>query len=429
MEEGISKTTTMKGTDPGAVGVQLTVNANHGAYRWMALFICFLAFMIAYVPRLSLGPLAPFMKADLGLTKAQIGLFASAAVAGYGVFLIPAGWICDKWGVRWTLCFGQVVAGCCLIAMLFAQSYTMGLVVMFVAGLGMGFLSPSTGKGIVEWFAIKERGMAMGIKQTSVNAGGLITAVTLPTVAIAFGWRWGFAILGAVAILSGILSAVFYKDAPKSASSASAAAPVKKESWLMVFKTREIWLISMAGIALYIAEMGVLIYFVLFLKTQLLVPVVAAGFLLGAIDVGGFCGKPIAGIISDRLMGGKRKPTFILLGAISTIFTVGFALMSTGTPQWVILVCAVFFGFAAVGWGGIYFTMVAECAGKDNAATCLGASSLLLVIGNIIGVPLFGHISDVTGTWTWSWIYLIVMSVVGTAALFFVREEKRRLST
>jgi len=115
------------------------------------------------------------------------------------------------------------------------------------------------------------------------------------------------------------------------------------------------------------------------------------------------------------------------LGAISTVFTIVFAMMPVGTPQWLILVSAIVFGFAAVGWSGICSTMIAEMAGKENAATTFGATSVLLVIGNVIGVPVFGYISDVTGTWTWSWVSLVALGVLGTGALFFVREDRRKL--
>ena len=390
--------------------------------------MAWMAFGVAYAQRLSLGPLAPFMRDELGLSKAQIGFYASSATLGYGLTLIPAGYLTDKIGARWTMCIGQIIAGSFLMAMIFAQGYTLGLIVMFGAGLGLGFLSPSATKAIVEWFGVKERAMAMGIKQTSVNAGGMLTATTLPLVAIAFGWRWGFFALGVFAICSAIVAACVYKDPPKSedeVSTAASAAP--RESWTCLFRERDIWCVGLAGVSLFIAEYGVLTYFVIYLKAHLLVPVLAASFLLGSIDLGGFFGKPIAGIISDRLFKGKRKPAFIILGAISTFFTAVFAVMPAGTAQWVILICCIIFGFAAVGWGGICYTMVAELAGKDNAATACGAAGMILVMGNVLGVPVFGYLSDLTGSWTWSWIYLVVVGLIGTGALFFVREDKRKL--
>ena len=423
MFQSLTTDVSPKKTTVGQQQVSTTLN-----YRWVALAVAWMAFGVAYAQRLSLGPLAPFMRDELGLSKVQIGFYASSATLGYGLTLIPAGYLTDKIGARWTMCIGQIIAGSFLMAMIFAQGYYLGLIVMFGAGLGLGFLSPSATKAIVEWFAVKERAMAMGIKQTSVNAGGMLTATTLPLVAIAFGWRWGFFALGVFAICSAIIAAFIYKNPPKleeEVSAAAAAAP--RESWTCLFRERDIWCVGLAGVSLFIAEYGVLTYFVIYLKAHLLVPVVAASFLLGSIDLGGLFGKPIAGIISDRLFKGKRKPAFIILGAISTFFTAVFAAMPMGTPQWLILICCIIFGFAAVGWGGICYTMVAELAGKENAATACGATGTILVMGNVLGVPVFGYLSDLTGSWTWSWIYLVVVGLIGVCALFFVREEKRKL--
>ncbi len=398
-------------------------------FRWVALIFCFLGFMIAFMQRLALGPLAPFMRAEFGLTKAQIGLLSSAGLIGYALVLVPAGWICDRWGVRWTLSFGQIFAGLCVITMIFAHSVTAVAAAMFGAGLGLGLLSPSTTKGVVEWFSLKERALAMGVKQTGVNAGGFVSAATLPAIALAFGWRMGFVTLGAVAIISGVLAACFFKNAPKTGAGISAQR-VKKEPWLNLFKTRDMWCIIIGACALYTVEFSVMTYFVLYLKGHLMLPVITAGFLLGFIDVGGFFGKPIAGYISDHYLGGRRKPTFILLGIIIVVFTTVFALLPAGTPKWVFIPCTFLFGFAAVGGAmSIFSVMISEFSGKDNAAKGYAVGMVFLIISQIVGVPIFGYISDITQSWTWSWIYLIALSILGTSVTFFVREEKRRLST
>jgi sugar phosphate permease len=378
------------------------------------------------------------MKTELGLTNAQVGYFMTAALAGYAIFLIPGGWVVDKVGVRWTLCIGQVCAGICLLCVPLSATVAVGMVAMFMAGTGLGFLVPATTKGVVEWFPVKERATAMGIKQTSVNAGGVITASLMPMVAIVFGWRWGFAGLGFVAIISGIIAAILYKsppldkavtlDATSVGETGISAPPEKKETWLVVFKSREVYLLVIAATTLFITELGVLTYFVLYLKSYLLIPVVTAGFMLASLDIGGFFGKPITGIISDRVFGGKRKMTFIIMGGISVILAGVFAIMQTDTPRWLVVVCAVIFGFAAIGWSGLWHTMIGECAGKEHTAMVVGVGLAFVMGVTAFAVPIFGRLADITGSWTWSWIYLVVMGVIGTVSVCLVREEKRRLS-
>ncbi len=248
-------------------------------------------------------------------------------------------------------------------------------------------------------------------------------------------------LLGITAIVLGTVSFLLYRDPPESMGKGAPPAeargetelvceppPVlKKESSLVVFKSMDIWFVAIAGICLTINEFSVFNYYVLYLKEHLLLPVVTAGFFLGAVDVGGLFGKPITGIISDRLFGGRRKETFIILGAIATIFSVIIALLPVGTPKWALLVCSAVFGFAAVGWAGLFFTMLGEFGGKEHCGTVTGFGTAIAAASVIFGVPVFGLIADKTQGWMWSWVYAAGLGVIGTTALFFVREGKKRL--
>ena len=142
-------------------------------YRWVILGVCWLAYIVAFMQRLSIGPLAPFLKEGLNLTNTQVGLFMSAAASGYGVASLPAGWLVDRIGVRWLLLIGEVIGGIFLASMFTVTTFTGGLIFMALAGMGMGCLMPSTTKAVLIWFPVKERATAMGVKQTAVNVGGL----------------------------------------------------------------------------------------------------------------------------------------------------------------------------------------------------------------------------------------------------------------
>ena len=142
----------------------------------------------------------------------------SAAAFGYMITLIPAGWLVDRIGVRWLLLIGEVIGGIVITSMFTVTTFTQGLILMALAGMGMGCLMPSTTKAVLEWFPLKERATAMGLKQTAVNVGGIITAITLPAVALALSWHYGFLSIGFIAVVIGIVSFMLYKQPPQSAS-------------------------------------------------------------------------------------------------------------------------------------------------------------------------------------------------------------------
>jgi sugar phosphate permease len=181
-------------------------------YRWVILGVLWVAYIVVYLNRMSVGPLGPFLKHDLGITSAQIGMVMSAAMFGYVFTQLPSGWVVDRIGARWPIAVGEVIAGLSMITLFFVPSYSRLLIFMFVTGLGCGFLMPATSQGVMVWFPQRERATVMGLKQTAVNIGGMISAVTLPIVAVSLGWRYGFLLVGLAALGLGLYSRPLRSD-------------------------------------------------------------------------------------------------------------------------------------------------------------------------------------------------------------------------
>ena len=399
-------------------------------YRWVILVVCWLAYIVAFMQRLSIGPLAPFLKEDLGLTSAQVGLFMSAAAAGYGVVSLPAGWLVDRIGVRWLFLIGEVIGGIFIASMFTVTTFTQGLIFMALAGVGMGCLMPSTTKAVLVWFPLKERATAMGVKQTAVNVGGIITAATLPAIALALSWHYGFLGIGFIAVVIGIVSFILYKEPPQSVSPKTSESVIlsgTRPSVREVFKSRDIWLVIGAAMCLVVVEFAAMAYFVLYLKETLLFAVVTAGFFLAVLESGGVFGRPITGLISDRLFHGGRKKVYILMCLGAFVACVAFAFLPQGSPSWVIIPICLLLGFTGIGWGGLHLTLVGEFAGRELAGTVIGVSTVFVMIANIAGVPVFGYILDTTGSYRIAWQFLAVMAILAAVLLLFVREERRRI--
>ncbi len=399
-------------------------------YRWVILGVCWLAFIVAFMQRLSIGPLAPFLKEDLDLTSAQVGLFMSAAAFGYGLTTVPAGLLADRIGIRWLLLIGEVFGGIFIASMFTVTSFSKGLMFMALAGMGMGCLSPSTTKAVLMWFPVRERATAMGFKQTAVNVGGIITATTLPTVALTLGWHYGFLGIGFIAVVIGIVSFILYKQPPKrvslNASDPVISAGSRLSGW-EVLRGRDVWLVMFTGMCLSIIEFSAIAYFVLYLKSMMLFAVVAAGFFLAIMEAGGAFGKPITGLISDRLFHGGRRNVYLLMCCVAFAACIIFSFLGQGSSWWIIILLSLILGFAGVGWGGLHLTLVGEFAGRELAGVVTGLASVITLVGNILGPPIFGYIIDTTGSYRIGWQFLAVTAILGAILLLFVREERRRI--
>jgi len=396
-------------------------------YRWVILGVLWITYIVVFLNRLSVGPLAPFFKEDLGVTNAQVGLIMSAAAFGYMITLFPIGWVVDRIGARWPMVIGELIAGASMIALFFAPSYIWLLVLMFATGMGCGFLMPSTTQGVVVWFPAKERATVMGLKQTAVNIGGIITAVTLPAVALALGWRYGFLFLGIVAIAIAVTALILYKEPPRpSSSSVGSAGSAATVPLVELLKNRHIWLVAICGLCLAWVELTIIAHLVLYLTEALLFPVVVAGGLLAMTEVAGAIARPGSGFLSDRVFGGKRKPLFTLMAVITCAMCL---LLSLFGPylSWALYPVLFLLGMGGIGFGGIFLTMMSEFGGKHGAGKAAGLGGTITMGGAILGPVIFGHIVDISGSYELAWLSLALVAALCLPLLFFVREEKKKI--
>lgn len=357
----------------------------------------------------------------------------SANAIGYVIMQIPSGWLVDRIGVGWILGIGEISAGALILGMFFVTSYNASLVILLLAGLGCGCLLTATTKAIMVWFPVTERATAMGLKQTSSNIGGIIAAVTLPTLALTLGWRLGFVIIGAIGIMVGIASLILYKEHPSEdhqetvVESGLSDSPVSKTGMSDIFLNREILLLCVIGFCMCVVEYSTVTHLVLYLKNKMLLSTVLAGGCLAVWEGGGAFGKPLFGLLSDRLFAGSRKKSYFLLTTLTCIMCIVMIFLSPDAGYWTLIPVLVVFGLATIGWSGVHLALVGEFAGGRFMGLTIGFTVTIALIGNIIGPPLFGYIVDTSGSYGPAWFFLAICEIIAVAMLCLLREEKRKL--
>ena len=142
-------------------------------FRWAILTLISVSHIIGATAQYGINTLAPFYQEELGLSRAQVGLFFSAFYLAMTGASFGAGWLADRLGIRKTTLQGHVALGVCTVAASMAPSFAWAFISFFLAGLGYSFLNPASTKGVMVWFDRDERATAMGIKQTGVPAGGV----------------------------------------------------------------------------------------------------------------------------------------------------------------------------------------------------------------------------------------------------------------
>lgn len=389
-------------------------------YRWAILALTFFLQACSSMAVFSFGPLAPFLRDDLGITRAQVGMFSSTIYLGMVLFGTHAGWLTDKFGIRFFMIGGPGVMGIVFLTLALTHSFIPVLLIVFVAGIGYQFINPTTVKTLTQWFPPRMRGTAIGIKQAGISFGGAVAAVSLPTIALSWGWHGGVVVIGAAILVIVVLCLIFYRE-PFTEMKLSKSTLITMKGLLQTVTNRNILLQSAAGAMYCVPSVVLSTYLVLYLKETLLIPVVVAGTCLMVSQFGTIAGRILWGVISDRFFGGKRKGTLILMGILVAIISVIAMAISAGTPRWLIYVIFAAFGFSS-GIHGVHVTFLAELAGEKMAATGVGFGAAISAIGMVIATPIFGYIVDKTDSYGMAWVFVAVLAALGAVLILFIRE-------
>ncbi|MDR5753239.1 MULTISPECIES: MFS transporter [unclassified Caballeronia] len=186
-------------------------------YRWTVCALLFFATVINYMDRQILGLLAPLLQHDIGWTQIQYGRIVIAFSAFYAVGLLGFGRIVDWLGTRVSYALAMLVWS--IAAMLHAAvgSVTGFAMVRALLGIGEGGNFPAAIKTTAEWFPRRERALATGIFNSGANIGAVFAPAIIPPLALAFGWRAAFVIIGAIGIVWLGFWFAFYRSAEPAA--------------------------------------------------------------------------------------------------------------------------------------------------------------------------------------------------------------------
>lgn len=380
--------------------------------RWAILVLVTLVYAAAAMAALAVVPLAPFLRDDLRLSRIQVGLLLSAVYLGGVLMALPAGWLTDRLGTRPTLAGGVALTGALVALATVTPNLPLLLLCLVGAGFGFSVGNPATGKAVIDWFPSRERGVAMGIKQTGLTLGGVAAALVLPPLAEELGWRDALAMAGALAALVGLAVLVLYRSPASKVGMPAVAQPRLAE--LGEFLARPgVRVLFAAGFFLSLTQASLLGYFVLYTKETFDVSSVTAGQLLALAQAGGTASRLVWGLVSDWFLGGRRRPGVVATALVGAGASVAFAL-EDALPRALLWLLAPVAGAGAFGWVGLYFALVAEIGGARYAGLLTGVAVASAWSGILVGPTIFGLVVEASGGYATAWLLLAVI-VVGVA--------------
>ena len=312
---------------------------------------------------IGLPALAPAIRTHYGLTLSEVGIVLAASWVGTLLTLLPWGLAADRFGERAVLGLG--LAGCAafLTAAAYAPSLAWLVAFLSLAGAAGASVNSASGRAVMQWFQASQRGLALGIRQTAIPAGGLVAALVLPHL----GVRSGLLFLAGLCLLGGIAGVLTVREPHEP------QVPVEAVEWTL--RDRKLWELSFGSGLYLVAQVAVIGFVVLFLHDERGVSDAAAAGVLAAIQIAAATLRIGAGRWSDVL--GSRVVPLRRVG-VATALSTGLVAALTGASLWILVPAFVVAGGLAMSWNGLSFTAAAELAGGRRSGAAIGFQQSVL---------------------------------------------------
>jgi len=189
---------------PSAAGASTTgaaAMARVGRLRWTICALLFFATTINYIDRQVLGILSKDLQAAFHWSEIDYGNIVAAFNAAYALGLLVVGRLIDRFGTKIGYATALIIWSLAAMAHALARSAFGFGVARAALGIGESGNFPAAIKTTAEWFPKKERAFATGIFNAGSNVGAIVAPLTVPWIAINYGWQWAFILTGAIGFL------------------------------------------------------------------------------------------------------------------------------------------------------------------------------------------------------------------------------------
>jgi MFS family permease len=398
------------------------------------LLLCMM-YLILYVDRVNISTAGPLIRADLKLSKSELGLAFSAFAYPYAFFQLAGGWLGDRFGARVTL-------GVCVLIVCVSTAATGlvgGLGTLFAARLALGFgegaTFPTATRAMAVWTPERSWGFAQGITHSFARIGNALTPPLIAALVAASSWRGSFVVLGAISLVWLVVWLWYFRDDPasypsmspaeRSAASTRVTRPnVDAVLWLQLFRRMlPVTAVDFCyGWTLWLFLSWIPSFFYENYQQDLQ----HSAFYSAGVFSAGVVGDTLGGLISDWILRrtgdrGKARRNVIVAGMLGGfIFLIPVMAIHDVTVAAISLSLAFFCVELIVApiWS-VPMDIAPQYAGSASGMMNFGFG-----VAGIISPFVFGFLVDTTGSWALPFAGSVTLLLVGAALAFTMHAER-----
>ena len=374
-----------------------------GNYRWTICALVFFATTINYLDRQVISLLKSVLSDELHWNDGDYANIEIAFKVFYAFGMLGAGRIIDKLGTKIGYAVATGLWSVAAVCHAFASSVLSFAVVRSFLGITEAGNFPAAIKTTAEWFPKKERALSTGIFNSGSNLGAIIAPLTVPFIAMAWGWKWAFILTGLIGFVWLILWFIFYEvpakqkrlsaaeyeyihsDKDETAEQEIAGAKI---SWGKLLRYKQTWAFAIGKFLTDPVWWFYLFWLPDFLEsqyklsiTEIAIPV-AAVYMLSTIGSVGGGWLPFRLIKSGWSVFRARKFSMLIFAIL--VVPILFAQVAGGVNMWLAVLIIGLAASAHQAWSANIFTTVSDMFPKSATASVTGIGGMFGGVGGIL---------------------------------------------
>lgn len=419
---------------PTATSKQSADTAHVPARRWAYIIpVATVMYVLAFVDRINVGMILPYIDKNFGLTSADSGFAAGVFFFGYSILPIPCSLLAERWSARKIVTILMVLWGITAVLTGFVQNRMELYIARFVLGLFEGGVWPSILVLLSNWFPQRERARANALWITCLPLAAVIMAPVTGWLLTLLNWRWVFVIEGIPVLLWSGLWWWFAADHPKDAAWApreekqyieqKIAAETENQppasGYWNAFTDRTVLLL----VATYFFWMAGLYGYTIWVPTVVKSLTHGSSAIVGLLTAIPFAFALVAMVVtsfwSDRVM--KRQVFVAVPVLIGAIGLIGGQFMHSPVTQFIFLIISAIGVYAAFG---PFWTVPTTILRPEMAAAALGLVNLGN-LGGFVGPYVVGYLHKATGSQFAGFIVLGVFLLIAACISLLLKSDAR----
>jgi sugar phosphate permease len=400
-----------------------------GKSKWLRIIpVAFVMYMLAYIDRINVGILMPYIQKDLNINASAAGDIAGIFFVGYLIFQIPGGILAAKWSAKKTIFILMLLWGICATAAGFVETEGQLKAARFALGVAEGGVWPAVLVLLANWFTTKERARANAFWMACLPVSAMLMSPLSGILLKYFEWETILFIQGLPPIIWAFVWYAIVKDQPSEANwmekeerknllaelATEQNKKVQSEGYMAAFKNKTVWGLVIMYFLWMTGFYGYTLWVPSVVGTLTKDPVML-GWLTAIPFTCALIGMLLNSYWSDKRMNRVQHVAIPLLIAATSMVVGQF--VSSPALQMILLSITAIGVYAPYGPLWAIPTAIIP-AGVVGAA--LGLQNAIGNLGGYNGPKFFGVLKDMTGNYHAGFYFLaasLVLSAVMTLIL------------